>query len=144
MLLTLLQIRIRFFPEFVFYFLIPILCIVEIVVLKIGLSVTHAPEKKGFKWVLASFAIQIAVIFFVASPLMLMGMAGGFDGGESGGLITAFVLLALFIDINILNVIHKLGMKKAVAVFLLMMIPFFVTMFLVFGMLAQVGQGPFS
>ncbi|MHA1147363.1 MAG: hypothetical protein ACTSR8_03880 [Promethearchaeota archaeon] len=134
----------RFFPEFVFFFLLPILFTVEVVVLKIALSLTHAPEKKNLKWVLASFGIQIAVIFFVASPLILMGMTGGFDGEESGGLITAFIFLALFIDMNILNVIHKLGMKKAFIVFIAMLIPFFVTMFLVFGMLAQVGQGPFS
>ena len=137
MLLMLLQIRMRFFPDFIFFFLLPIIALTEIVVLKIGLKLTHAPEHKSMKWVLASFGIQVAVIFFVASPLILLGLIGQFQGDPS--LIIAFILLALFIDLNILNAIHKLGFKKALVVFVLMMIPVAIMMGIIGSITSQVG-----
>lgn len=97
-----------------------------LVLLKLGLIVTKAEVRTGFKWVLASFGTQVGIFFFVGGPLMLLGFAGEMEGGPPVVLIIIFILLALFIGVNILNVMHQLGMKRALIVFLMMLIPFLV------------------
>ena len=97
-----------------------------LVLLKLGLIVTKAEVRTGFKWVLASFGTQVGIFFFVGGPLMLLGFAGEMEGGPPVVLIIIFILLALFIGVNILNVMHQLGMKRALIVFAMMLIPFLV------------------
>jgi len=97
-----------------------------LVLLKLGLIVTKAEVRTGFKWVLASFGTQVGIFFFVGGPLMLLGFAGEMEGGPTVILIIIFIFLALFIGVNILNVMHQLGMKRALIVFAMMLIPFLV------------------
>jgi len=97
-----------------------------LVLLKLGLIVTKAEVRTGFKWVLASFGTQVGIFFFVGGPLMLLGFAGEMEGGPPVVLIIIFIFLALFIGVNILNVMHQLGMKRALIVFAMMLIPFLV------------------
>jgi len=104
--------------------------IVGLIMLKIGLVATKAEVRTGIKWVLISFGIQVGMFFFVASPLILMGVSGAF--GEQGPeiiLIIIFIILALFMDIHVLNVLHQLGIKRALLVFALMAIPFLIVTF---------------
>ncbi len=127
MIEAMFQIVMRVFPDFII-FMLSIFAISEIVALKIGLIITKAQDKRNMKWVLISFAIQVGIFFFIASPLILMGMTGSFQqGGPNPLLVIIFILLALFVDLNILNVLHKLGFKRALIVFGLMMIPFIIT-----------------
>ena len=104
--------------------------IVGLVMLKIGLVATKAETRTGYKWLMGSFGIQVGMFFFVASPLILMGVSGAFgEGGPEIILIIIFIIIALFMDINVLNVLHKLGLKRALLVFALMAIPFLIVTF---------------
>ena len=97
-----------------------------LVLLKLGLIVTKAEVRIGFKWVLISFGTQVGIFFFIGGPLMLLGFAGKMEGGPPVVLIIIFIILALFIGVNVLNVMHQLGMKRALIVFAMMLIPFLV------------------
>jgi hypothetical protein len=94
--------------------------------LKLGLYLTKAEVRTGFKWVLVSFGLQVGIFFFVGGPLMLLGFAGMMEGGPPAMLIIIFIVLALFIGVNFLNVMHQLGIKRALIVFLMIVIPFLV------------------
>ena len=97
-----------------------------LLLLKLGLIFTKAEVRTGFKWVLVSFGTQVGIFFFIGGPLMLLGFAGMMGGGPPVVLIIIFIFLALFIGVNLLNVMHQLGMKRALIVFLLMLIPLLV------------------
>ena len=97
-----------------------------LLLLKLGLIFTKAELRTGFKWVLVSFGTQVGIFFFIGGPLMLLGFAGMMGGGPPVVLIIIFIFLALFIGVNLLNVMHQLGMKRALIVFLLMLIPLLV------------------
>ncbi len=124
MILMLFQFTFRLWPEFILIVILPILLLSEIITLKIALKITKAEERRKFKFCAMSFLIQAGVILFIASPLILLGLAGGFDEyGPNPLLIIATIALAIFIELNLLNVIHKIGIKRALIVFGIMMIP---------------------
>ncbi|MBD3255949.1 MAG: hypothetical protein GF383_12705 [Candidatus Lokiarchaeota archaeon] len=107
------------------YIMLPVLFGLALLLLKLGLVLTKAEVRTGFKWVLASFGLQVGLFFFVASPLILIGITGGFgEAGPNFILIVLFSILALFIDINFLNIFHRLGIKRALIVFIMIIIPF--------------------
>jgi len=97
-----------------------------LLLLKLGLVFTKAEVRTGFKWILISFGSQVGIFFFVGGPLMLLGFSGEMEGGPPVLLMIIFIFLALFMGINVLNVMHQLGMKRALIVFLMMVIPFLV------------------
>jgi hypothetical protein len=97
-----------------------------LLLLKLGLILTKAEVRTGFKWILVSFGIQVGIFFFVGGPLMLLGFGGMMEGGPPVILIVIFIIVALFIGVNFLNVMHQLGIKRALIVFLMMVIPFLV------------------
>ena len=90
------------------------LILVGLLLFKIGLVAAKAQEKTNFKWVAGSYFLQFGVIFFVSSPLFLLGMVGEFDGNP--GIIAPIVLLSIFIALNIVNLIHEIGLKRSFAV----------------------------
>jgi len=96
--------------------------LIALVLFKIGLKVTKAPERTSIKWVLISFGIQIGIFFFLASPLILIGMTE--NQTPPFVLIIIFIILALFLDVHVLNIIHKLGIKRAVLCFMFIVVPF--------------------
>ena len=64
---------------------------------------------------------------------MLAGFTETNGGGPPGILILLFVIIALFMDVNILNITHELGLKRAIIVFVFIFIPFaFVVGFIIF------------
>ena len=112
--------------------------IVGLILLKIGLVISKAETRTEFKWVLGSFGIQVGMFFFVGSPLILLGISGAF--GKQGPeiiLIIIFLVLALFIEVNLLNIIHRLGMKRALLVFGLMVAPFLIVSFSIIALIVQ-------
>ena len=100
------------------FVIIIIAFIVALILLKVGLVITKAEARTGFRWLLASFGIQVGMFFFVGSPMILLGLSGAF--GEQGPeviFIIIFLVLALFIDLHVLNIVHQLGLKRALLVF---------------------------
>ena len=64
------------------------------------------------------------VIGIIATPLILMGIAGAFryEPPPISAIIITLVV-AIFIVLNTINVIHHTGIAKALLVFLFMLIP---------------------
>ena len=94
-----------------------VLIVADIFILKIGLSITKAQEKTNFKWVAGSFGIQFGIIFFISAPMILGGLTGQMsEGGPSPLLIALTIIFSSFIDLNIINVLHKIGMKRALII----------------------------
>ena len=97
---------------------------VSILTFKIGLGIVKAESKTKFKWALISYFIQLIVIGVIASPMILMGIAGAFryEGPPISAIIITLVV-AIFIVLNTINVIHHTGLAKALVPFLFMLIP---------------------
>ncbi|MHA2397953.1 MAG: hypothetical protein ACXADU_03570 [Promethearchaeota archaeon] len=106
-----------------------VLVIGGIILLKIGLSITKAQEKKDWKWVAGSFTIQFVVAFFIGSPLMILGISG--DVEVDVGAIIPVVLVAAFIDFNFINVLHKVGMKRSLIIMILIIGPIVGALYLI-------------
>lgn len=91
---------------------------------KLGLATVKSKTRKGFKLLAISILIQLFMIALLASPFILMGFAGEFEmEGPSPVLIIFAIVLAIFLDLNIINILHKTGLKKAILCFFLMIIP---------------------
>jgi len=103
-----------------------VLIVVDILILKIGLVITKAEEKKSMKWVAGSFGIQFGMIFFISSPLILYAMMGRFQGDPA--IIAPVVLFSVFIDLNLINVIHKIGLKRSLVVVIFVVGPIITAM----------------
>ena len=108
--------------------LIIVLILGDILLLKIGLAITKAQEKKNMKWVAGSFGIQFGIIFFISSPLLLFVMIGKFQGDP--GVIAPIVLFSVFIDLNVINVLHKIGLKRSLVVVIFVVGPIITAMYI--------------
>ena len=93
----------------------------DILLLKFGLTITKARERTRMKWVAVSFLIQLGVIFFISSPLFLLGFSGKFDGAP--GVVIPIIILCTFIDLNVINVIHQIGLKRSLIVVSIIILP---------------------
>ncbi|MHA2048305.1 MAG: hypothetical protein ACW986_01700 [Promethearchaeota archaeon] len=117
-------------PEDITSIIITVILIISaILLLKIGLTITRAQEKKNWKWVAGSFGIQFLVAFFIGSPLMILGISG--DIQVDPGAIIPVVLIAAFIDFNFINVLHKIGMKRSLIVMALTIGPLVGALYLI-------------
>jgi len=134
----LLQVMALPFSVFIFLVFLPILIGIELIVLKIALVIVKAKERSGMKWVVISILAQIGMFLFVAIPLFLIGLTGGFKP-ESTFLIIIIIIVACFLDFNLINVIHRLGMKRAFAVFIFFLVPLIIIGFLLFYYLSAFG-----
>ncbi|MFX0034732.1 MAG: hypothetical protein ACFE9I_03715 [Candidatus Hermodarchaeota archaeon] len=104
------------------------LILFDILLLKLALLITKAQEKKNMKWVAISFGIQFGVIFFVGSPLIIYGMVGRFQGDP--GIIIPVVIFSVFIDLNVINLIHKIGLKRSFVVMFFVVGPIITALYL--------------
>jgi hypothetical protein len=98
----------------------------DILLLKLGLVITKAQKRKRMKWVAGSFFIQFGVVFAVSSPLFLLGIMGAFRGEPEG--IVPIVLISAFIDLNVINILHQIGLKRSLVVVVFTFIPLFLIM----------------
>ncbi|MFX1567664.1 MAG: hypothetical protein ACFFCV_04765 [Promethearchaeota archaeon] len=103
-----------------------LLILFDMLFLKIGLAITKAQVKKNLKWVAFSWVIQFGVIFFIGSPLILYGMIGRFQGDP--GIIMLVIFFAVFIDVNIINLLHRVGLKRSVVVMIFVVGPIITAM----------------
>ncbi len=101
-----------------------IFVILEVIVLKIGLKISKAMEKTDFKWILISIGIQTGLVFFVFTPVMFMGISGSFnDQGPDPGIMIPVMITAIIVGVNMINVLHQIGIGKSIFVFILYAIP---------------------
>jgi hypothetical protein len=98
-----------------------ILIIADLVLLKIALAVTKTEHWKKMKWATASYFIQFGVVFAVGSPLFLLGMIGAFKGDPVA--IIPIVFIAAFADVNIVNIIHRIGLRRSLIVVIFIIVP---------------------
>lgn len=112
------------FPfEFIILFaLIPVFILAEIISMKIGLIIVKARERKSIAWVGASVFIQIGIIFLVFMPLIMIGIAEGIRNSDVPAIILMAVI-AVFVDFNLINLLHKLGFKRSLIVLIFFSIP---------------------
>ena len=108
--------------------IVAVLILGDILLLKIGLAITKAQERKNMKWVAGSFGIQFGIIFFISTPLLLYSMIGEFQGEE--GIIIPIVIFSVFIDLNVINVIHKIGLKRSLVVVIFVVGPIIAAMYI--------------
>jgi len=100
----------------------------DILLLKLGLAITKSQKRTRMKWVAGSFLIQFGVVFIISSPLFLLGIMGAYHG-EPGGLVP-IILLSIFIDFNVINILHQIGLKRSLVVVILTFAPIFLIMYI--------------
>ncbi len=122
--------------------LFPIILIVavaagDILLLKLGLVITKAQIRTRIKWVAGSFLIQFAIIFIISSPLFLLGAMGAFYGDGPGAIIIIIIILSAFIDLNIVNILHQIGLKRSFIIVVIVLVPIVFIMINLGNMLSQ-------
>jgi len=105
-----------------------VLILGSILIFKIGLVVTKAQEKTNMKWVAASFGIQFGIILFISLPLSM----SSFEEGPPEGIIVLVIIFSAFIVTNVINVIHKIGLKRSFVLMLLILAPISFAMSIIF------------
>lgn len=140
MLLNILQMGMDIPPGILITYLIlvGIGFLASVLFLKLGLIAVKAERNRSFKWLSLSFFIQVLVIFMIGSPFILLGIAEVYNGGPSPGLIIFVIVIVIFIDMNVINVIHRTGLLKSIWPFILMAIPIAATVGLGF-MVSRLG-----
>lgn len=140
MLLLVLQNGVPPMKDFIPIIILLVCILADILIFKIGLAIAKAEIKKGLKWVAMSFLIQFGAIFFISSPMMLMGLAGAMDGPPDAGLIVPIIIFSVFIDFNLINIIHKIGIKKSIVIGIIIFIPMFFAMYFLGYLIATLPQ----
>lgn len=125
-----------------------ILIFAGIIILKIGLAITKAQSKTNFKWVAGSYLIQYAVTLFLSSPMLLNMVLSAMECIDSGlpdcyyesepGLIAMAVIFSTVLVLNLINLIHKPGLKRSFIVTLLILGPIIGSNVLIFSNITNV------
>jgi hypothetical protein len=131
MLLSILQMGLGWIGEYEEIILSGVLIVVDIFLLKLGLFLMKSEYRTKIKWVGISFLIQFGAIFFISSPMLILGFTGAFSdgsstsggGGPPAGLIVLAIVGSTFLDFNLINVIHKIGLKKSLLVTVIILVP---------------------
>lgn len=103
--------------------IITIASLVGIVLLKVGLSIVKAEKKTSMKNVLMYYLIYLGTIMFILMQLIFIEMRG-FNIIPILGLS----ILAVFIVTNMINIFHDTGIKKAIFITVLLIIPITIAM----------------
>ena len=107
----------------------------DIFLLKLALVITKAQKRRRMKWVAGSFLIQFGIIFIISSPLFLLGFMGGFHGELD--VIIPIIILAVFIDLNVINVLHQVGLKRSFGILLITIVPIIIVMIILGNLFAR-------
>ena len=126
MLFTFLQMGTPSIGELIPFIIMGAFAAGDILLLKLALVVTKAQKRTRMKWVAGSFAIQFGIIFIISSPLFLLGFMGKFQGELN--VIIPIVILSLFIDLNVINVLHQVGLKRSFGILLIIFVPIIIVM----------------
>ena len=95
----------------------------DILLLKLSLVITKAQKRTRIKWVAGSFLIQFGIIFIISSPLFLLGSMGVFQDDGPGAIIIPIIILYAFIDLNVVNILHQIGLKRSLIIVVIVLIP---------------------
>ncbi len=123
MLFSILQMGMSPLGEYEELIFSAVLIIADIFLLKLGLILTKAEYRTKIKWVAISFLIQFGAIFFISSPMLILGFTGAFHEGPPVGAIILAIVGSIFLDLNLINVIHKIGLTRSVIVTIIILIP---------------------
>jgi hypothetical protein len=123
MLSNILQMGMNPLGEYEELILSAILIVVDIFLLKLGLIITKAEYRTKIKWVAISFVMQFGTIFFISSPMLILGFTGAFHEGPPVGAIILAIVGSIFLDLNLINVIHKIGLTRSFIVTIIILIP---------------------
>jgi len=128
-----------FFPLIIAGVTFGIMAATWIPILKIGLIISNAEVNREWKKVIISSLIQAGLCFFIMSPLFInmfldFGSEHGPEGDEMAGLIAGLLALGMFINLQVINVFHRVGMKRALIIFIMEVIPVIIIMSIVMGM----------
>lgn len=103
--------------------IVSVASLIGILLLKLGLVIVKAEKKTGMKQVLIYYIIYLGTIMFIMLQLMFIEMRG-FDIVAILGLS----ILAVFIVTNMINIFHDTGIKKAIFITVLLIIPITIAM----------------
>jgi len=140
MLFTFLQMGLPSIGELIPFIIMGVLAVADIVLLKLALVVTKAQKRNKMNWVAGSFAIQFGIIFIISSPLFFLGFMGNFRGEPD--VIIPIIILSSFIDLNVINVLHQVGLKRSLGILLLTFVPLIMIMIGLGTTLSQMAQIP--
>jgi cation transport ATPase len=116
--------------ELIPFIIMGVFAAVDILLLKLALVLTKAQKRTRMKWVAGSFAIQFGIIFIISSPLFLLDFMGAFNGGGPKlDVLIPIVILSAFINLNVINVLHQVGLKSSSVILLLVFVPLYLIMF---------------
>ena len=136
------------FGKYAPFIIAGILIFAGIIILKIGLAITKAQSKTSFKWVAGSYLIQYAVTLFLSTPMLLniilsqmecieLGLPDCYYEGD-GGLIAISVIFSVVLVLNLINIIHKPGLKRSFILTLLILGPIIGSNVLIFSNITSV------
>ena len=135
MLFTFLQMGTPSIDELIPFIIMGAFAAGDILLLKLALVVTKAQKRTRMKWVAGSFVIQFGIIFIVSSPLFLLAFMGSFKGELD--VIIPIVILSLFIDLNVINILHQVGLKRSFGILLITFVPLIIVMIILGNTFAQ-------
>ncbi|MBY9015809.1 MAG: hypothetical protein KGD68_08975 [Candidatus Lokiarchaeota archaeon] len=135
MLFTFLQMNGSSIGELIPFIMMGVLAAADILLLKLALVITNAQKKTRMKWVAGSFLIQFGIIFIISSPLFLLSFMGSFHGDAD--VIIPIVILSVFIDLNVINVLHQVGLKRSFVILLITIVPIIMVMIGLGSLLSQ-------
>ncbi|MBN1217088.1 MAG: hypothetical protein JXA99_16830 [Candidatus Lokiarchaeota archaeon] len=117
----------------------PILFVIlGIIVLKICLKITKAEKRTDIKWILISIGLQVGVVMLCSIPIILAGFSGAFNDEGPPPEMFPVLFLAIFININLVNILYEVGIGKSIFIFLVFMIPLGFFMFMEIWSLVQI------
>ena len=135
MLFTFLQTGTPSIDELIPFIIVGAFAAGGMLLLKLALVVTKAQKRTQMKWIAGSFAIQFGIIFIISSPLFLLGFMGKFQGEPDA--IIPIVILSLFINLNVINVLHQVGLKRSFGILLIAIVPLIIVMIILGNIFAR-------
>ncbi|MFX0056811.1 MAG: hypothetical protein ACFE85_02585 [Candidatus Hodarchaeota archaeon] len=128
MLLILFQPQIGSMDNYTPIIMMISLLIACIFILKIGLAISKAQVRKSMKWTAISFGIQFGIIFFISSPMMLLGMFI-WRGPPPLEVLIPTIVISVFVEINVVNLLHRIGIKKSIIIAIFLIVPITAALF---------------
>ncbi|HEC38414.1 hypothetical protein LCGC14_0836290 [marine sediment metagenome] len=112
-----------------------------ILLLKFGLAINRAENKTNMKWVAISFFIQYGVALFISLPILLEKITVRANQvynpllkyeGPNAPVAVLTITVAIFILINLINMIHKVGIKRSIVIISFLLGPMIGSIYLIY------------
>ena len=112
-----------------------------VLLLKFGLALNRAEDKTNMKWVAISFFIQYGVALFISLPILLEKIIVRTNQianpllkykGPKAPIAVLTITVAIFILINLINMIHKVGIKRSIVIISFLLGPMIGSIYLIY------------